>query len=340
MTIQCRTGCGQKITYESYEFSDGFLYFLPRNEDSSIHNCSNLPKSFFEEDWPDVGYQKELVDLMSFVAKDYQNEQMEADTSGPEEPPNLENFEPSDLLLKKDLLNAQMLCILLPSPFLIAELDFLDDEAPKGEYSTDLIELADAYKDLGDFSNACRALDIQNLITHDQSQKIFELRKQMEDKQNTKNVFFESENLLEIHISVIDLRNEYIRKCERFLKSFIRKKYPLDKLKKEFPDAYKEAEKRRGEGSKLGIEKEVDDIIENLPLGFLTNIIKIKKRKKQWDEFDYDNLNFLYTITNVRNDIDHFSGPNLEKSMPKDNIALCYIYCKKIIQLLEDLEIR
>tara|TARA_Y100001936_G_C16037733_1_gene649605 strand:- start:86 stop:1651 length:1566 start_codon:yes stop_codon:yes gene_type:complete len=35
----CKTGCKQQVTYENIEFSDGFVYFLARNLDSSIHYC-------------------------------------------------------------------------------------------------------------------------------------------------------------------------------------------------------------------------------------------------------------------------------------------------------------
>ena len=43
MTIQCRTGCGEQITYEQYAFPDGFIYFLPLDLDETIHNCCNIP---------------------------------------------------------------------------------------------------------------------------------------------------------------------------------------------------------------------------------------------------------------------------------------------------------
>jgi len=35
----CKTKCENQIVYESHEFSDGFVYYLPRNLDGTIHNC-------------------------------------------------------------------------------------------------------------------------------------------------------------------------------------------------------------------------------------------------------------------------------------------------------------
>ena len=39
MSIMCKTGCNQQVTYENIEFADGFVYFLPRNLDTTIHYC-------------------------------------------------------------------------------------------------------------------------------------------------------------------------------------------------------------------------------------------------------------------------------------------------------------
>lgn len=39
MRGQCLTECGLDIDYEPIEFSDGFVYYLPRNLDKTVHNC-------------------------------------------------------------------------------------------------------------------------------------------------------------------------------------------------------------------------------------------------------------------------------------------------------------
>jgi len=42
----CKTDCECEVEYESHEFSDGFVYYLPRNLDGTVHNC------IFSEDDP------------------------------------------------------------------------------------------------------------------------------------------------------------------------------------------------------------------------------------------------------------------------------------------------
>mgnify|MGYP005640534331 FL=1 len=43
----CKTECGCDVEYESHKFSDGFVYYLPRNLDGTVHNC------IFSEEEPD-----------------------------------------------------------------------------------------------------------------------------------------------------------------------------------------------------------------------------------------------------------------------------------------------
>ena len=43
----CKTDCGCEVEYESHKFSDGFVYYLPRNLDGKVHNC------IFSEEEPD-----------------------------------------------------------------------------------------------------------------------------------------------------------------------------------------------------------------------------------------------------------------------------------------------
>ena len=40
MIKSCKTHCGEKINYESVEFSDGFVYELPKNNDGTVHQCN------------------------------------------------------------------------------------------------------------------------------------------------------------------------------------------------------------------------------------------------------------------------------------------------------------
>ena len=35
----CKIGCGIEVEYDSYEFTDGFVYYLPRDLDGKVHKC-------------------------------------------------------------------------------------------------------------------------------------------------------------------------------------------------------------------------------------------------------------------------------------------------------------
>jgi len=39
MKCQCLTKCGLDVDYEPIEFSDGFVYYFPRNLDKTVHDC-------------------------------------------------------------------------------------------------------------------------------------------------------------------------------------------------------------------------------------------------------------------------------------------------------------
>ena len=120
MTIKCRTGCEEQVHYEEYVFPDGFIYFLPKNKDKTIHKCKNLPDSL----------SMELINRPEDISKiDHDNYLMEyAVTDGllyDEYLELLDVVKPSTEwelkqhheLLKKELKRIQTLLILLPSPF-------------------------------------------------------------------------------------------------------------------------------------------------------------------------------------------------------------------------------
>lgn len=49
MIKSCKTHCGEKINYESVEFSDGFVYELPKNNDGTVHQCPIIELMMEEE---------------------------------------------------------------------------------------------------------------------------------------------------------------------------------------------------------------------------------------------------------------------------------------------------
>jgi len=48
MKGQCLTECGLDVDYEPIEFSDGFVYYLPRNLDKTVHNCLMISNDFVD----------------------------------------------------------------------------------------------------------------------------------------------------------------------------------------------------------------------------------------------------------------------------------------------------
>jgi len=342
MTIKCRTGCEEQVHYEEYVFPDGFIYFLPKNKDKTIHKCKNLPDSL----------SMELINRPEDISKiDHDNYLMEyAVTDGllyDEYLELLDVVKPSTEwelkqhheLLKKELKRIQTLLILLPSPFTeeFNDLICLNPEInPESEMQSNLIYLSLLYEYFNDYVSAEKARLIQDKVTHDQAEKLVELsKKQMGLKKN------KDRKILELNISAQELRNDYFRKVENMVKSFIRKKYSSNEdLEKDFPTLYQKANELRGNPSRH-IEHTKEDVIEFLSFGQCIKILKTNrnvKEDKEWSMIDYHIIDYAYFIVDRRNDMDHYSGENIEESIPKESKTLGYIYSKEIIEFFENLK--
>ena len=348
MPIQCRTGCQKQVNYEHFDFPDGFVYHLPRNLDDSIHDCKNLhlphnleghlkstisgnsiKKSFNLDLWSPDEIEFEKI----FQEKNKDPKNLDELMKLFENTPNLYAFEYDGLLLGKNvtnhkrLLNAQMRCILFPTPFL---------SNPSSMGFSDIIDLSITYELLGDIESSICARLIQEKITHDQSKKILELVK----KQNRFNKT-DDELIIEFNLTVKELRNKYYRKVEKVIKSFIRKKYlNVSDLKNDFSIMYDKANNLR-EKSTMYIERTHDDVIEYLSFGNCVTILKNKKSEKEkqpWQEIEYFVINYAYFIVERRNEIEHDSDDELDKRISKESKILGYIYSKEIIDFFEKLD--
>jgi hypothetical protein len=345
MPIQCRTGCQEQVNLEHFPFSDGFVYLLSINLDGSIHDCKNLRlshdikghvsseqgkivKTFDMDLWsPD---EVEFDKIFREKNKDPNN----ADELRKlvENTPNLYAFEYDGLLVgksvspKERLLNAQMRCIMFPTPYL---------SNPSFMGFSDIVDLSITYELLGDFESAIRARLIQEKITHDQTENILELVKKQNNFEKT-----DEELIIEFNLTAIELRHKYYRKVENIIKSFIRKKYSNMKFfKNDFPRFYEIANSKREESSS-NIKRTNDDVIEYLSFGSCAKILKIKKFEKgnSWDEIEYDIINSVFYIVDRRNETDHYSDDNLDSHMSKESKVLGYIYSKNIIDFFEKLD--
>ena len=344
MPIQCRTGCQEQVNYEHFPFPDGFVYFLPRNLDGSIHDYKNLRlshdikgqvsseqgkivKTFDMDLWSPDEIEFEKI----FREKNKETNNAEELRKLVENAPNLYAFEYDGLLvgksvsLKERLLNAQMRCIMFPTPYL---------PNPSFMGFSDILDLSITYELLGDFESAIRARLIQEKITHDQTEKILELVKKQNDY--TKN---DDELIIELNLTVKELRDKYYRKVENVIKSFIRKKYlNMNDFKNNFPELYDKANNLRAR-STSNIERTNDDVIEYLSFGSCARILKDKKSEKDnpWNEIEYDIINSAYYVVDRRNEIEHDSDDDLDKRVSKESKVLGYIYSKKIIDFFEKL---
>jgi hypothetical protein len=54
----CKTECGMTVEYESHKFSDGFVYYLPRNLDKTIHHCMIIEMEMEMWGHPDPNIEK------------------------------------------------------------------------------------------------------------------------------------------------------------------------------------------------------------------------------------------------------------------------------------------
>ena len=354
MTISCRTNCGEQIDYEKFEFPDGFIYYLPKNTDGSIHNCPNLPKdgmygrvsAIHEEYSEEEKIGKEIVDesyeLMQEAYGDLSYWDLVAETKD-EVDYDGQTYEEAK---KKELLKLQMRCLLFPAPFM--EWDHTDLFAPEEHddfdelISKDLELLAYSYEGQGMLDCAIRALTIQNFTTNDQNPRILELTYKKNKTQKNQEV----EKKIEAK-TVNELR-ENLRRVERTIKNFIRKQYSsIEVFRKEFPEIYSEASRNQ----KIGIEKikrEHNDVIEFITIGDAHRIIKEKKSefvkkeelgKNLWKKIDWEIINDIFACKNTRNGIDHYSGKNIENDFDYDAKSLCFLQCEEIINFFEKLEL-
>ncbi len=69
----CKTNCGYEIEYEPHEFSDGFVYYLPRNADGTIHDCFMVDKIIEDVIFQNAEENMDLLEKMFQENKDKLN---------------------------------------------------------------------------------------------------------------------------------------------------------------------------------------------------------------------------------------------------------------------------
>ncbi len=334
MTIQCRTGCGEQITYQKYLFPDGFVYFLPLNLDETIHDCCNIPHNAelydmendmpLDETIPD-NYRKEEFELGLILMGDLSDDNWDSNEW------DVSKLEKLPEEIKKDaLITLQIMCVLFPSPF----KSMYGYNSETKEHYSDLNRLSNCYESLGKYESAMTARLIQEKITHDQSTKIMELFNKAKHIPDIK-----QEEILTVRIDAVELRDKYFRKVENRIKSFIRKKYNIiNEFQKDFPDLFLDANNKRSNPSKHIIH-EHDDVIEFLSFGQCVKILKENRgNKKDWAVIDREIINQAYYIVDRRNEMVHYSDDKLDESITKEDKAVGIAFSKFVIDFFEKIE--
>ena len=361
MTIQCRTGCGEQITYERYDFPDGFVYFLPLNLDETIHDCPNVPHNLelkineiflgkdniveYQNPWKHEDMSVSQRYLLYFLTTNYEDKpdnyideyfsfelnvihEWEKGFSWEDSFP-VEEI--SNELKKQGLIAIQTQCLLFPSPFMG---DYEYNTETKERYSN-LNKLSRCYESLGEYKSAIRAREIQDRITDDQSKKIVELY----EKSNS----FESKLLkknFKVNITATEFL-ELIDKVENVIKSFIRKMYPdINELQKDFPELCSKANELKVNDSKE-IKRDNDDVIEFLTFGASVKILKINRRNKEkWSPIENFVIDYAYKIVDIRNMFRHYSDGRFETAITEHKKAKIQIYAIDLLEFFQKWDYR
>lgn len=362
MTISCRTNCGEQIEYQAYDFPDGYVYYLPRNVDGTVHNCPNLPEDGFYgkhsmhhyEDYDlDNKVGEEIVnEAVRIIERTWGSLAMLEDPimlSYRDKPPEQEEVNEARRAL---LTSMQTRCSLLPAPFMIWDFtEFLpmkgdpDYETAKYEdnISTDLEWLAGAYEKLGMLLHATVALHAQNDATYDKmrNSRILEL--------TYRYYSITSSAKKSLEYGSVENLQKNLRKVENLIKEFIRSQYNnIEILKEEFPQACSEALKNQKKGEGI-IKKQNNDLVENLTFGNVFFILKTNKNKKVkkeeltknvWKKIKPEIITLINFSVEMRNVLSHYSDDvEIEKAIDEDTRKYHIIHCEKIIEFFEKLKL-
>jgi hypothetical protein len=356
--LPCRTGCGKQVGYEHIQFPDGFIYFLPRNNDLTIHDCLNLPK--IDDGGTGMPWSKEEQELEDYIDKVrfsptvISKQQMEEVDKKIKSCPNQFNREYSEIestylndhywnreedsipleakksessFYERDLLNSQMRCILFPSPFFFT---------PNLTKIPDVVWLSKCYKNLGNYECAIIALMIQDKITHDQGNEILKLEKLKKD--------FSQQNKIKVDKSIIQIRDNDIRNVEENIKKFIRTNLSIEGFKKVNFQLFNELEKHREERNNVRTATlgKFDDVFERLTLGQCIMLINNLRKSKDFFIFNQIKREHIHRLEwlkeNFRNENDHAVG-DVEREFTEEDKILAVTYCKTITDHINKLQL-
>lgn len=186
--ILCKFGCGQQVSFEYRDFSDGYSYVIYRNfDDDNFHDCPQIPhhqlnwthnssKIILEMQNKGMDIKNEVnnSEFRKFFWSDMEFHSLKMRFTDDKS----KNNESKKREHRRSLEAAKVMCSILPIPF------FRLYYSRETNTTYLLTRLAEDYQKNGDYDNASIALAIQNEITGDQTDRIIELQNIIAKKYN------------------------------------------------------------------------------------------------------------------------------------------------------------
>ena len=292
----CKTACGCEVEYESHKFSDGFVYYLPKNLDGTVHNC------IFSEEEPDF-FDYPVDAIEEFCQK--HKERLKISPDQLEEIMMLAIFpldfldEPMDLNFMEAIRHGKMFelknwvqgnLIRSPFPYLLERSDFRwqaqdDDIVLPTTNGYQLEYLGKIYELMIRLEDAKKCFELQYECTGEPELLAIsrELDKKILERKNTEEV---TENIPDI------LTSEDMKKRIELTELNIRK-YVVELFSNNFTELFKKNPKLKEQCERIRRKREdmmlnfnENSAIDTVGLGSLAYILKISrgiKRSKSKD---------------------------------------------------------
>ena len=284
----CKTECGMTVEYVPHEFSDGFVYYLPRNLDGTVHNC------IFSEEEPD------FFDIEADGWEDFCEKHKERLKINPDDLREILDtregmwLEPMDLnfmdtvregngfVLKKvveeELTNS-------PLPTFAHRSDYRwgvqrDDIELPTVHGYQLEFLGYLYEMMIRLEDAKKCFELQYECTGEPElkERVEELNKKIQERKNVQVV---EENI------PVDLTPEDVQKRIDFTELNI-KKYTVELFSNNFTEFFKknpklkeQCERDRRKREDMLLDFNENSAIDTLNIGSVAHILKISRGKKR-----------------------------------------------------------
>ena len=284
----CKTECGMTVEYVPHEFSDGFVYYLPRNLDGTVHNC------IFSEEEPDF-FEVEPDAIEEFFQKHKERLKIdEYDLQGIVDSMLGGWFEPMDLdfmefikdgnmfglkkYVEEELIRSPMPTFAHRSDYRWGEQD--DDIGLPTTQGYQLEYLGKIYELMIRLEDAKKCFELQHECTGEPELKkhVEELDKKIQERRNTEKVTEDiPDNLTSEDMRTkIELTELNIRKyvVELFSNNFT-------ELFKKNPTLKEQCQKRRKKDEDTMLNFNENSPIDTVSLGSLAHILKISRGIKR-----------------------------------------------------------